>query len=156
MAEVCTPVTVITAERGGRPYGTTVSAFTRLSADPPMIAVALHQSSDLLGVISGTGAFGVNVLGAGQADLAVNFARKGGPGKFAGITWQADTGSPRLPGAAAFLACRVVQLISAGDHHVVLAGVVAADSTRCAPLTYHRRAFGTRADLGNEHVPPAA
>ncbi|MCU1659283.1 MAG: putative oxidoreductase [Pseudonocardiales bacterium] len=46
MAQVCTPVTVVTTIADGVPHGTTVSAF--MSLRPPMIAVALDLTSDLL------------------------------------------------------------------------------------------------------------
>ncbi|BBC30920.1 hypothetical protein SGFS_022140 [Streptomyces graminofaciens] len=147
MATVCTPVTVITACRGGLPYGTTVSAFASLSLDPPMVMIALDRGSDLLSVIRDTGAFGVNVLGREQADLAVNFARKVGTNKFSGVAWRADTGGPRLPGAAGFLSCEVAERVDGGDHLLLLADVVAAVSAAGEPLTYHNRAFGTHAAL---------
>jgi Flavin reductase like domain len=38
MGEVCTAVTVVTAMDGNRPHGTTVSAFSSLSLDPPLVA----------------------------------------------------------------------------------------------------------------------
>ncbi|MBL1101508.1 flavin reductase family protein [Streptomyces sp. 205] len=148
MAAVCAPVTVITARRNGLPYGTTVSAFASLSLAPPMVVVALDRGSQLLQVIHETGEFGVNVLGREQAGLAANFARKGGSGKFAGVAWRPDSGLPRLPDAGAFVSCRVAQVIEGGDHLLVLADVVAADSTDRAPLTYHRRTFGTHTVLG--------
>jgi len=35
-----------------------------------------------------TAPLGVNVLGAGQSAVALAFARKGGPEKFNGISWE--------------------------------------------------------------------
>jgi flavin reductase (DIM6/NTAB) family NADH-FMN oxidoreductase RutF len=77
MAMVCTPVAVVTAQRSGVPFGTTVSAFTSLSMDPPMLLVSLDRGSGLLAVIRDVGQFGVNVLSNQQADLATNFAVNG-------------------------------------------------------------------------------
>jgi flavin reductase (DIM6/NTAB) family NADH-FMN oxidoreductase RutF len=48
MADVCTPVAVVTTLRGDRPHGTTVSAFASLSMSPPMVLVSLDLRSDLL------------------------------------------------------------------------------------------------------------
>lgn len=147
MAGVATPVAVITALYDGLPHGTTVSAFASLSMDPPMVLVSLDRCSDLLARVQRTMRFGVNVLGAGQADLALAFARKGGAGKFDGIDWHTDTDLPRLPGAPGWLACDVSMLVDGGDHVIALGTVVAAECLDAPPLTYHARAFGTHAAL---------
>jgi flavin reductase (DIM6/NTAB) family NADH-FMN oxidoreductase RutF len=150
MAGVCAPVAVITALQSGLPYGTTVSAFVSLSMTPPMLLVSLDRGSGLLKVVVAVGRFGVNILGSDQSDLATNFAIKGGTEKFTGIDWHADAGVPRLYGTGGFLACRVAQIVDGGDHAVLLGDVLAADSADCAPLTYHRRCFGTHAALAGQ------
>jgi flavin reductase (DIM6/NTAB) family NADH-FMN oxidoreductase RutF len=142
MAEVCTPVAVVTTVAGDRPRGTTVSAFASLSLSPPMVLVSLDQGSDLLGALRGGVRFGVNVLGSGQAVLAAAFARKGGD-KFAGVDWELDAGAPRLSGSPGWLACRVDRLVGGGDHVIVLGEVLRAVSDGGPPLTYHARRFGT-------------
>jgi flavin reductase (DIM6/NTAB) family NADH-FMN oxidoreductase RutF len=144
MAGVCTPVAVITALDGDRPHGTTVSAFASLSVDPPMVLVSLARSSELLGLIRRTGTFGVNVLGSDQRELAAGFARKG-QSKFDGVQWSEEWAVPRIAEVAGWLACEVRDLVPGGDHVVALGNVVAAATTDAAPLTYHRRAFGTHA-----------
>lgn len=147
MAVVCSPVAVITTRGQGLPYGTTVSAFTSLSMDPPMVLVSLDRRSELLEVVRDSGAFGVNILSSAQAAVAAHFARKGGTRKFADARWYDDSGLPRLPGVAGFLSCRVARLVEGGDHLVLLGDVVAADSTASTPLTYHNREFGTHVSL---------
>jgi flavin reductase (DIM6/NTAB) family NADH-FMN oxidoreductase RutF len=147
MASVCTPVSVVTSLDDGLPHGTTVSAFASLSMDPPMVLVSLDRGSDLLGIIRASGRFGLNVLGSNQSQLALNFARKGGVGKFAGVPWEVEGGVPRIPGAGGFLACAVDRLIDGGDHVVVLGTVLTADTVEGPPLTYHARVFGTHATL---------
>lgn len=147
MAGVATPVTVVTAMDGGRPHGTTVSAFASLSMQPPMVLIALDRRSELLGLIKSSLRFGVNVLGHGQSAVALAFARKGGAGKFAGVPWEVACDIPRLPGAPGWLACEVADLVEGGDHVIALGNVVAAEATSGAPLTYHARAFGTHVAL---------
>jgi flavin reductase (DIM6/NTAB) family NADH-FMN oxidoreductase RutF len=144
MSGVCTPVSVVTAMADGVPHGTTVSAFTSLSMDPPMILVSLDSRSELLTLIRRTGRFGLNVLASGQAALALQFARKGGPGKFAGVAWHTRAGVPQLPGASGFLVCDVADAVGGGDHLVLLGTVHTAEGPAGAPpLTYHARRFGT-------------
>ncbi|WP_051047344.1 flavin reductase family protein [Nocardia asiatica] len=151
MASVCTPVSVITAMGDGLPYGTTVSAFASLSMTPPMVLVSLDRASRLLTVIRETEQFGVNVLSSGQAGLAGVFATKSGTDKFAGVEWFEETSVPRLPEATGFLSCTATQFVDGGDHVVVLGAVRAAEHAVRAPLTYHRRIFGTHAAL-SEHA----
>ena len=142
MSTVCSPVTVITAAGPDRPHGTTVSAFTSLSLDPPMVLVALDMTSELLSFIRATERFGVNVMGREQSAVAMAFARKGDQ-KFRGVQWTSASGLPRLDGAPGWLACAVAGLVSAGDHVIVLGAVLDADARLGDPLTYHSRAFGT-------------
>jgi flavin reductase (DIM6/NTAB) family NADH-FMN oxidoreductase RutF len=144
MAEVCSPVAVVTTVHGGQPHGTTVSAFASLSLDPPMVTVALSHGSDLLAKVRQTGRLGLNVLGSGQDDLALAFARKG-VDKFAGIGWRSDNGLPRLDRSVVWLDCDVTAVAAGGDHVVILAGVRHVSVHPGAPLTYHRRRFGTHA-----------
>lgn len=147
MAGVPSPVSVVTSIADGLPHGTTVSAFTSLSMDPPMVLVALDRGSDLLTVLRQSRRFGINVLGSTQSSLALAFARKGGVGKFHGVRWLLDGCLPRLPDAPGWLACEVADLVDGGDHVVVLGRVTAADTGDGLPLTYHRRLFGTHAVL---------
>src|SRR5690606_25897023 len=129
MASVCTPVSVVTGLEGTLPHGTTVSAFTSLSMDPPMVLVALGQSSELLALVRRTRRYGINVLSSGEAHVARRFAGKGGSAKYAGVPWEPEAGVPRVPGAGGFLACEVADLVPGGDHLVVLGRVVAARTT---------------------------
>ncbi len=148
MASVASPVAVVTALDGSRPHGTTVSAFASLSLTPPMVLVSLDERSRLLAVVRRSGRFGLNVLGAHQADLASVFACSG-PDKFDGVDWSPSGGLPRLPDTAAWVAAEVADCVDAGDHTVVLAHVTAAEPGEGSlkPLTYHRRTFGTHTPL---------
>jgi flavin reductase (DIM6/NTAB) family NADH-FMN oxidoreductase RutF len=147
MAGVPTPVSVVTTLTDGRPHGTTVSAFASLSMAPPMVLVSLDRDSELLARLSPGSVFGVNVLGSDQATVALAFARKGSD-KFTGVEWVQDAGAPRLAGSPGWLACTVSQLVSGGDHVVVLGEVRAARTDGGPPLTYHARTFGTHAAVG--------
>ncbi|GAB7003573.1 hypothetical protein JCM18899A_10440 [Nocardioides sp. AN3] len=143
MAAVCSPVSVVTTYLDGRAHGTTVSAFTSLSMDPPMVLISLDRGSDSLRAISAAGSFGLNVLSSQQAQDALVFAKKGGPEKFHGRRWSDCEQLPRLDDVAAFVACQVESIAEGGDHQIVLGRVTAADVTGRPPLTYHNRTFGT-------------
>ena len=142
MAETCSPVTIVTTLHAGIPHGTTVSAFSSLSLDPPMIMAALDRRSELLPKLQESGRFGVNVLRSDQGDLASTFARKGG-NRFRDISWTLDRGLPRLPGSTVWLGCRVDNVVDGGDHVIVIGAVERGTIRQAPPLTYHRRGFGT-------------
>lgn len=142
MADVCTPVSVVTALDNGKAHGTTVSAFASLSIDPPMVLVSLNRQSQLLGIIDLTRRMGINILALDQRDLALRFAKKG-EDKFAELGWSVSAEVPRLRDTAGWVACEVVDLVPGGDHLIVLGRVVEVGASSCLPLTYHRRTFGT-------------
>ncbi|QNP67438.1 flavin reductase family protein [Streptomyces genisteinicus] len=143
MAEVCTSVAVVTATADGRPHGATVGSLASLSLRPPMVTIALDQHSNLLARIRRSGRFGVNLLGAGQADAARAFASPAAD-RFAGVPWYPDDGLPRLRHAPGWLVCRTHRFVTGGDH-VLLLGLVTrvAGSRTAAPLVHGRRTFGT-------------
>jgi flavin reductase (DIM6/NTAB) family NADH-FMN oxidoreductase RutF len=147
MAGVPAPVTVLTAHRDGQPHGTTVSSFSSLSLDPPMIFAALSTTSELLGIIKQSRRFGVNVLSSDQSRMAVAFASKG-PDKFAAVPFEMQDGSPRITGVTGWLACELTDLLDGGDHLIVVGTVVTAERLTGTPLTYMGRTFGTHAALG--------
>jgi flavin reductase (DIM6/NTAB) family NADH-FMN oxidoreductase RutF len=142
MASVCAPVAVVTAMDHDRPHGTTVSAFSSVSLDPPLVMIALDRGSDLLAILRRTGRFGVNLLTYEQDDLALRFAQKGLT-KFEGVDWREENGLPRLTPKSGWLACRVTELFDGGDHLIAIGRVEVAEPIDEAPLVYHQRRFGT-------------
>lgn len=142
MSGVCAPVTVVSTADGGGPHGATVSSFASLSLDPPLISVAFDRRSRLLGTISDTGRFGVNLLGHGQDELAVLFSRRGAD-RFAGTWWHYDSDLPRLDGAAGWVVCELYETVHAGDHLLLFGLVTAVSRAELPPLVYAHRTFGT-------------
>jgi flavin reductase (DIM6/NTAB) family NADH-FMN oxidoreductase RutF len=147
MAAVCTPVTVVTTIDDAGPHGTTVSAFASLSLSPPLVTVALMRRSALLARIRETGRLGVNVLGSADDEVALRFAGGGdgqrGAARFDGVGWTLAQGLPRLDGAPGWAACTLQQVVEAGDHLLLIAEVVHAESRPVPPLVYGNRTFGT-------------
>ncbi|WP_369020079.1 flavin reductase family protein [Streptomyces californicus] len=143
MADVCTPVAVVTATDDGLPHGTTVGSLTSLSLRPPMVALALERRSRLLPKILRSQRFGVNLLGAEQAYVARAFASSAGD-RFERVAWHPDDGLPRLREAPGWLVCELDRQVPGGDHVLLLGRVTRISGTRgAAPLVYGRRTFGT-------------
>ena len=140
LSRVPSPVTIVTTLADGRAHATTVSAFTSLSADPPLVLVALDRKSDLLDLLHRVPRFAVNLLARDQAEIGLGCAKKG-EDKLASVRWQPEEGLPRIEDAAAWLACEVDQILPGGDHEIVIGLVTACDTGVDEPLVYHRRRF---------------
>lgn len=147
MSAVCAPVTVITATTdAGTPHGTTVSSFSSLSLRPAMVVFSLDHRSELLVHLRTTGRAGVNLLGHDQAPIAGAFAGKG-TDKFGDQLWTSHGGLPRLDGVAGWIAGSVANLVTAGDHELVLLAVEDVDLRESLLLSYAHRCYGTHTPL---------
>jgi 3-hydroxy-9,10-secoandrosta-1,3,5(10)-triene-9,17-dione monooxygenase reductase component len=145
MGHFATGVTVVTSiDDDGEPVGTTASAVTSLSLDPPLVLVCFDRTSLTLQAIRAHGAFVVNVLAAPQERLSANFARRGLAAAWDGVRHRpGPTGSPRIEGALAALECTVENRLPGGDHEIVIGrvrGVETGDES-AAPLLYFRGSY---------------
>lgn len=137
-----TGVAVITTIQDGESFGTTASAVTSLSLEPPMLLVCLNQDSATGRAIAEAGIYAVNVLTEAQSEMARHFAVKG-PDKFAHLEVERGAwGEPLLTGALARIECRVVEEVVGGTHVVFIAKVEHAEIGDGTPLAYFRGAFG--------------
>lgn len=142
MGTVPTAVTVITAQAGAGPLGATANAVLSLSLDPPLMLAALDRNSRTLAALQHAGAFGINVLAADQAELALRFATKEPhPVKWDGVGWSELEGVPALDGAALAIACELVDELDGGDHAVITGAVTAISEREADVLVFHRGAY---------------
>ncbi|HWJ66198.1 MAG TPA: flavin reductase family protein [Nocardioides sp.] len=133
-----TGVTVITCRTpDGEHHGATVTAFTPISLDPPLVQVALTRTSKAAAYLDGA-PFAVNVLASDQVGLAMHFA--GRPGTDA-VPWRYGSTAPSLAGTAATVVCRPHRTDDGGDHLLFLGEVVDVLTTDRAPLLFHDSAF---------------
>ncbi len=138
-------VTVVTAVHGGERHGMTVSSFTSISLDPPLIIISLQTASRTHDVVVKAGAFGVTILGASQQALSERFANR-----MSSMGERLDgleidtlvTGAPLIKGGLAYLDCRVTQSIPCGMNTLFIAEVVGVrvDDNE-PPLVRHDRAY---------------
>jgi flavin reductase len=138
-----TGVTVVTSsDAAGASCGVTVSAFTSVSLDPPLVLVCLNRASSAARTIDANGVFAVNVLSADQESLVRRFASPGRPRgtrAFDGVAHSIGaTGSPILDGVTCWLDCRLGDIHVAGDHVIVIGEVLdfAGEAGR-DPLVFH-------------------
>jgi 3-hydroxy-9,10-secoandrosta-1,3,5(10)-triene-9,17-dione monooxygenase reductase component len=136
-------VTVVTAvAEDGLPRGLTISAFSSLSLDPPLVLVCIAHTSESHDALTADDApFAVNVLSDGQPHLAHAFAGKGGAAKFDDVPWHLEHGVPVIEGTHATLRCRVHTVTDGGDHTIVVGLVEEARTSDTDPLVHHRGRF---------------
>jgi len=136
-------VAVITAQRGGRPVGFTATSLTSVSAEPPLVSFGIGVGASSWPVIAEADHVGVHILGEHQESLAGTFARSGADRFGAPTGWrEGPEGVPVLDDVLAWLVCRVVARVPAGDHRIVLAEVVVGDPSGAGrPLVYHQGRF---------------
>ncbi len=142
LGHFATGVTVVTATEEGKPVGFTCQAFTSLSLDPPMVALAPAKSSTSWPRIARAGAFCVNILGEHQEAIGRAFAVSGGD-KFTGVAWHlGQSGAPVLDGSLAHVECELGIIHDAGDHELVTGRVLSIGVGEGRPLLFYRGGFG--------------
>ncbi|QLJ01854.1 flavin reductase family protein [Streptomyces sp. NEAU-sy36] len=136
-------VAVITALGAAGPVGFTATSLTSVSAEPPMISFGVGTGASSWPAIAEADHVGVHILGEHQHELAATFARSGADRFGAATAWrEGPEGVPVLDDVLAWLVCRIVTRVPAGDHRIVLAEVLLGDPTGAGrPLLYHQGRF---------------
>jgi flavin reductase (DIM6/NTAB) family NADH-FMN oxidoreductase RutF len=125
-------VTLVTVADGRDDIGATVSSFSPVSAEPPLVLVSLMSGSYPAELFSRPDEpvtrFAVTLLAAGQRVLAGRFAASGRPAArlmLDDVPHRRGPGSGALipEGGLAALECAAERLVTAGDHILVIAGV---------------------------------
>jgi flavin reductase len=136
---------VTTAGQAGR-FGLTVSAWSSVSAGPPLLLVCINRKNQIVEAINRNGYFAVNALDDSHADMASVFAGRPKTGEgyvFDETQWTASHHSlPLLGGASATFTCALHSFQDAGTHRIFIGQVEEAVSGTVSPLLYHNRAFG--------------
>jgi 3-hydroxy-9,10-secoandrosta-1,3,5(10)-triene-9,17-dione monooxygenase reductase component len=137
-----TGVCVVTTSGPSGPAGLTTNAVSSLSLDPLLVLVCFDNGSRTLPVVRESGRFAVNVLRAGQEDLATVFASKlVAEEKFEQVTHQERGGVPVLDDALAWMACELRALHPGGDHTIGVGEVVAMGHEDGEPLLFYAGAY---------------
>ncbi len=137
---------VVTVTHDGEDHGMTANWITQAAFDPPMVAVAIENTSKTIGMIRDSRHFAINLLLTGQRDLAGKLGRSSGqsPQKLKGIKTKPApvSGVPVLVEGLGWVECRVVAALPAGDHTLVLGEVVGAGvEQEGKPLTLEDAGF---------------
>ena len=141
-----TGVTVITAEHPdtGAPIGLTISSFSSVSLEPPMVLWTLTHTATSLAAFQALDRYVIHVLSASQVSLARRFAKGPQADRFAGLDMdRAPNGTLMLadPDCAAWFECHNTQRHVAGDHTIFVGQVEHCHRQLLSPLIYHAGDF---------------
>ena len=120
-------VVAITAFHQDRRWTMTATAVSELSMDPPSLLICVNRSASMFeGLTAGQANFAVNILHAGQTDIAnAGAGATKGEDRFAVGSWKAHPcGTPWLERAQASFLCRYERHIEYGTHAVVIGRVI--------------------------------
>jgi flavin reductase (DIM6/NTAB) family NADH-FMN oxidoreductase RutF len=136
-------VAIITLRGRAGPAGLTVTSFSSASLEPPLVSFYIGHGSSNLPAMRLARHFAVNLIGAGQHELAARFARQGADRFAAPTRWHMGAlGLPLLTDATTHLVCARHSLTTVGDHELVIGTVVEAMVRHGeAPLLYHLGQF---------------
>ena len=137
-------VTVVTTrDADGLLHGITVSAFSSVSLDPPLVLVCIERSAGSHHVFQETGQFVVNILSSDQRELSERFASPSSD-RFAGVAMTPNIdGIPLLSNCLANLECRVKLTADGGDHSIFIGEVENTSIHEGDPLIYFRSDYRT-------------
>jgi flavin reductase (DIM6/NTAB) family NADH-FMN oxidoreductase RutF len=144
LREVPSPVAIVTVEVEGESAGLTVDSFVSLSADPPLVGIALGRHAALLELLRDAGAFAISLLASGQEHLAQHFARGVPPiAHWTGIeTTRGENGAPLIADALGWIECRLAAAHEVGDHTLFVGEVLRVErGPGREALTHLRRAY---------------
>lgn len=127
---------VLGTGRGAEEHLATVSWATQVSAEPPMVAVALHRESRAAARATASQGFTLSPLAASGTALASRLGRPAAPAsKLGGVRVEASPvlGLPLPTEATGWLECRIASQLVTGDHVLLLGAVVDAGTRRSEP-----------------------
>lgn len=135
-------VTVVTAKfADGQVGGITVTAFTSLSLEPPLVLICIDKRARIHDRLQVGGNFAVNILSQDQELVSRRFASsKEDPFHELGYREGFD-GVPVINDTIAAVECRIVQLLPGGDHTIVIGEVEATAVHNDKPLLYFRGGY---------------
>lgn len=144
LSQFATGVTVITTRLAdGKFRGLTASSFNSVSLEPPLVLWSLSNVANSLPIFTGNSHYVINVLSAGQEELARRFSRRG-EDPFASVEYELSrTGQPILKGVSAWFECHNRSRYPEGDHVIFVGEVEECDVRPQPALLFHGGRFGS-------------
>ena len=124
-------------DTNGVPHGLTVNSFSSVSLDPPLILICLGHAVATIDVFREVPCFGLSVLRDDQREISERFAERM-DNRFDGLAWRrGESGAALLSDALAQIECATVRRVTAGDHDIFVAEMIATEVHDGEPLIYY-------------------
>ncbi len=115
-----------TTKNGDDVNAMVVNWVSQMSYAPRLIAVGIQKSCYSHGLVSAGGVFGLNIFLQADSDaiMPVTSGRAKKPDKMENADYAPapETGVPVLAGAAAYIECKVTQIVDVGGDHDIIVG----------------------------------
>lgn len=136
-------VTVVTgALETGELFGLTVSAFTSVSLEPPLVLICIRNESSATDLLRESMKYCVNILAEDQRSIAEKFSLAGEGGRFQNLDYEIGKGgSPVIRGTIGFIDCKIVDIVKGGDHTIFLGEALEVSAEDRKPLLYLNRRY---------------
>lgn len=146
MSRWASGITIVTTRRGEGLNAMTATAFSSISAEPPLVMVAINKHNHTHALIEEQRAFGIMILKNGQEEISNGGAGfRGAEGHFLlGTPFRVErTGAPILIDCLAWLDCALYASYDGGDHTIYLGKVEATGTNEGEPLLWYGRGYQT-------------
>jgi flavin reductase (DIM6/NTAB) family NADH-FMN oxidoreductase RutF len=121
---------LLTVAHEGHFNASTVSWLSQASFDPPLVMIGVKKNTPTHIMVQEAGQFAINLLAASQTDMAQAFFKHAEHEgyKLSGYTFEPGpvTGAPLFLDTPAWFECNIADIVTGGDHTVVVAQVVGA------------------------------
>lgn len=135
-------VTVVTTQRkDGEPVGITVTAFSSLSLEPPLVLICIDKRAKIHDHLERDRFFAVNILREDQESVSRRFASSE-PNQFRDVGYtDGPSGAPLIQDAICSIECKIVELLPGGDHTIIIGEVESHHVQEGKPLVYFRGGY---------------
>jgi flavin reductase (DIM6/NTAB) family NADH-FMN oxidoreductase RutF len=142
-------VTVVTTkDADGNLHGLTVSAFSSVSMNPPLVLVCILKRTGSYSSFEESKAFVVNILGESQQSVSNHFASHSDD-KFSGQNYElSENGLPVLADCLVNLECSLKHSYDGGDHTIFVGEIENVIVNEGNPLVYWKGGYRDL-DLGD-------
>ena len=145
MRRWATGVSIVSTQLKGNFHGMTVSSFTSVSLEPPIVTISLMKNSRTHDLIIEAGSFGITILSSDQRPISEKFASQGTDqlNRFDGIdTITLVSGSPFIKDGLAFIDCKLIAVHPFNQNSLFIGEVLAAEiGNGEKPLIYFDRHY---------------
>jgi 3-hydroxy-9,10-secoandrosta-1,3,5(10)-triene-9,17-dione monooxygenase reductase component len=145
MSHFATGITVVSTHFEGQNVGMTCNSFSTVSLDPALVLWSIRKESHSHIAFTHSGGYMVSVLAKQQQHVAMQFTHGTQEERFHNVDLEhcAASSNPRIANAVAWFDCKLEQIVTAGDHDILIGRVLEFGSHEGEALIYSQRHFGT-------------